>query len=508
MNAIIPRQTVEDIVAVRHQALALYETAFTALNEANAAVSEAHMMASRAHPGTNNFNYGQSEEEKAFHGAISLPDRDRWLRTARRLLDCNIWAYVIERTELERLMDHEARKQLRKQMAYIPARYDHRSGELINQDEIDKGLPEPTVDNIIATIENLMGDSEAIAKRGIANTFSKLDRRFRSHDGFKVGNRIILTYLVSDYGTLNYGRVQDQLYDVERVFYMLDGKLNPPSHGGIIGIIQNERRMLCEGCQSEHESEYIKVRIFKNGNGHLWFQRPDLVERVNKLLADWYGEVIGDEMRDYEADPLKQAKTTPAKRYGFYPTPSAASQEVLGALITHRSPDEPPLLILEPSAGTGNLARPLTIKRNETTGWGADRQEYSYQNRVDCVELQGALAADLADEGIYRRVLTHDFLALKPDQTGLYDRVIMNPPFDRERDIDHVMHALEFLKPGGQLVSIMSAGTEFRETKKSTAFRALMTTMKAKWKDLPPGSFSEVGTNVNTLYVSVWKPAA
>jgi 16S rRNA G1207 methylase RsmC len=43
----------------------------------------------------------------------------------------------------------------------------------------------------------------------------------------------------------------------------------------------------------------------------------------------------------------------------------------------------------------------------------------------------------------------------------IYDRVVMNPPFDLERDVDHVTHALKFLEPEGQLVarSCCSCGT-------------------------------------------------
>jgi hypothetical protein len=81
----------------------------------------------------------------------------------------------------------------------------------------------------------------------------------------------------------------------------------------------------------------------------------------------------------------------------------------------------------------------------------------------------------------------------------------MNPPFDRERDIDHVVHALDFLEPDGFLTAIMSAGTEFRETRKSQAFRALVERMNGKWDDLPPGSFSSVGTNINTMRLRVYK---
>ncbi|MEX0684044.1 MAG: hypothetical protein WD472_11410, partial [Dehalococcoidia bacterium] len=69
-----------------------------------------------------------------------------------------------------------------------------------------------------------------------------------------------------------------------------------------------------------------------------------------------------------------------------------------------------------------------------------------------------------------------------------------------------VFHALKFLRPGGQLIAIMSAGTEFRETKKAIAFRALVASMNGKFRDLPAGSFSEVGTYVNTCYLQLQKP--
>jgi 16S rRNA G1207 methylase RsmC len=111
----------------------------------------------------------------------------------------------------------------------------------------------------------------------------------------------------------------------------------------------------------------------------------------------------------------------------------------------------------------------------------------------------------LQAEGIYGRVFNQDFFTLSPDVTGLYDRVVMNPPFDWERDIDHVMHALKFLKEDGFLTAIVSAGTEFRETKNATAFREHMKKLNARWIDHPASSFASVGTNVNTIILRVWK---
>jgi len=65
------------------------------------------------------------------------------------------------------------------------------------------------------------------------------------------------------------------------------------------------------------------------------------------------------------------------------------------------------------------------------------------------------------------------------------------------------MHALKFLKPDGSLIAVMSAGTEFRDTRKSRAFRKLMASMGAGFEDLPPGSFAASGTYCNAIIVRV-----
>ncbi len=57
-----------------------------------------------------------------------------------------------------------------------------------------------------------------------------------------------------------------------------------------------------------------------------------------------------------------------------------------------------------------------------------------------------------------------------------FDRVVMNPPFERQQDIDHVSRAAGMLKPGGRLVSVMSAGVTFRENNKTRWFRDLIET--------------------------------
>jgi len=493
---IVPRPTIETIVGFRNRALELYAEAFNAIEAADKAIKAAHEMARHAAPGIglNSYNYGNYPEITAFFTAVKLPDRDSFLRTARRIVDIQVWSWIIEHTALERLMDKEAKDKLRAQLQYVPDRVDPHTGQLITSEEAERGMPPVTVENIYATLETFAAEAETIFRRGVANAFSALDRRFRSHDGFKIGSRVILDRAFNEFGGWNFYRNQrDTLMDIERAFIILDGKPLKANYASAIGAIDNARAGVLRPKQSEIVTEYFKVRIYKNGNAHLWFTRDDLVEKVNKLLAEWYGEVIGDGQTK-EDDPLAKIKTTPARFYGFYPTPGELADKVIQMVPLYRDADKPPLAVLEPSAGTGNLARRCVL----------DHKNERRNVVVDCVEIQPHLAQALEAEGIYRKVYNCDFLAMQPDPDRLYDRIIMNPPFDLERDIDHVTHAIKFLKPDGHLVAIMSAGTEFRETRKAQAFRELMRQKRAKWSDLPAGSFSSVGTNVNTVLVRFW----
>ena len=463
---IIPRTTVESIVRLRDMALEECIKAHLSLESANLAIENAQKSISVAAPDQiSSYTFGSHQSRENFLSPIDIAPIDEFTDSARRMIDISVWSHVIQMTELESFMDHEAKDELRS--------------------DLQKDPPVITVENIFATLQRFREDSDTIWRRGLANCFTKLDRRFRSHDGWKIGSRVILTHMFDKHGFSNYYRNQeDTLHDIERVFFILDGRPAPTSWYGITQKVRNERAGRSSAHQSCVESEFFRVRCFKNGNAHIWFQRDDLVERANKVLAEYYGEVLSHDEQSKE-DPLTP-KYSPAKYHGHFPTPDKVAQQVISSAALYKHEEK--LSVLEPSAGGGNIAR-LAV--------------FDYTD-VDCIELQGHLAYSLKSSGKYRNVWNGDFLARIP--SAEYDRVVMNPPFDRERDIDHVLHALEFLKaPNGILVAIMSAGTEWRETSKSRAFRDQMASMNAKWLDLPAGSFSSVGTCCNTVLLRVWK---
>ncbi len=502
MPELIVRNTIEAIVGHRNHALELYTAAMEKIQAAADAISAAEAAVSVACSDVRHNNYmdAKAPEIDAFHDAVKLPDPDQYLRVARRLTDIQVWAALIARTDMEHLMDKQAKDELRAQMTYIPENVDRETGAVINEEEIARGLPPVDVDVIESTLTGLVEDAGAIFRRGIANAFSELDRRFRSHDGFKIGSRMILDNAFGDWGHWSYYRNhRDTLTDIERVFLVLDGKSPRANYAGIVGVIEAGRKAAGVGMggkKTEHEGDYFKVRVFKNGNAHLWFTRKDLLVKVNKLLAEHYGAAVGDGVDgpdDPEA-PMKNRAVGHARNFGFFPTPDKVVERVIeeAYLINEHREQRFPLRVLEPSAGTGALA-------SRAVAEGC---------RVDVIEIQPELAADLESQCAYGRVHLADFLAMPPAlHGGSYDRVIMNPPFDRGRDVDHVVHAWDFVKPGGRLVAVMSAGTEFRTDKKTTAFREFVARERGRFQDLPPGSFSEVGTNVNTVLLTLSKKA-
>ncbi|EHI41732.1 hypothetical protein OPAG_08730, partial [Rhodococcus opacus PD630] len=65
--------------------------------------------------------------------------------------------------------------------------------------------------------------------------------------------------------------------------------------------------------------------------------------------------------------------------------------------------------------------------------------------------------------------------------------------FANADDIKHIRHALRFLKPGGKLVAICANGP-----RQNDQLRPLVEQHGGEWENLPPDTFAESGTAVNT----------
>jgi phospholipid N-methyltransferase len=156
----------------------------------------------------------------------------------------------------------------------------------------------------------------------------------------------------------------------------------------------------------------------------------------------------------------------------LFPTPPELARRV-----AELADIQPGMRVLEPSAGTARII----IAIQKTAGTDVD---------LTAVEIKAHLADILRSA---YRVPTHcrDFLQCN-GELGTFDRIVMNPPFQNGDDIKHIQHARRLLNPGGRLVAICANGPRQR---------AALEPIAHEWIDLPAGTFSEEGTNVNTAIV-------
>jgi phospholipid N-methyltransferase len=184
---------------------------------------------------------------------------------------------------------------------------------------------------------------------------------------------------------------------------------------------------------------------------------------------------------------LERGVYAPPSKNGYFPTPPSLVDRLI-----ELAEIEPHYTVLEPSAGQGAIAdriRPLVDPRN-----------------LYLVEILSENLSVLHGKGYdYPKLVPGDFLTTRFMPSG-FDRVVMNPPFEKQADIDHVMHALGMLKAGGRLVSIMAAGVTFRDDRKAREFRSVVDVFGGTIETNPPGSFRESGTDVNTVTVVLDKP--
>lgn len=140
-----------------------------------------------------------------------------------------------------------------------------------------------------------------------------------------------------------------------------------------------------------------------------------------------------------------------------------------------------------------------------SAGQGAIIQEINKQTNVcpDCFELMETNRIILKKSGLYFNLIGDDFL--KSDDRK-YTKIVANPPFSKNQDIDHVYKMWSKLARGGRLVTIMSRHWMDSNNKKETQFREFLEGVYADTILLDAGEFKESGTNILTVIVIIDKP--
>ncbi len=214
----------------------------------------------------------------------------------------------------------------------------------------------------------------------------------------------------------------------------------------------------------------------------------DVAKQLELIGGKWKGgKIAGFVFNEDPTEMLEQIasgeKRNLKKEFQFFGTPSDLADDLI-ELADIKEDD----VILEPSAGQGAIINAIhKVLPTKNVNW---------------CELMPL------NQTFVRRINNTTFICedfLKHDIKGFYDKIIANPPFSKNQDIEHIMKMWDALKSGGRIVTVASRHWRSSSNKKETAFRAFLDSVNAEIIDIDAGKFKDSGTMIATVILVINK---
>ena len=257
---VICSTSIERIVTGRNAALAQIEVLMQQLDDVS--------MLTRSLGGKTALDWAMKQDFRC--GCWLMEKPEAAMKAITRNLDRSIWRDLMKKSGMISLMDAQAREQW------------------YNSLEKDD-IPAVSEANILSTFEQLHQSKGEVFERGVINVFKGLSWDFKSNNPCKFGKKIIATGLVKHdrwgFG-LNWGWQRDRLADLERMLVLLDGKPVPDNRADVTRRLSDhihENRH-----SSRYEDEMFVIKYFQKGTAHIVFKRPELVDKLNDIIARHY----------------------------------------------------------------------------------------------------------------------------------------------------------------------------------------------------------------------------
>lgn len=234
----------------------------------------------------------------------------------------------------------------------------------------------------------------------------------------------------------------------------------------------------------------VEGTVVKLPNTQLDRKDYEAVKKKLELIGGkWKGGKIGGFVFQEDPTELLEQITNGENRnlkkeFQFFATPAPLAKRLV-ELADPASYDS----ILEPSAGQGAIVNAIINHCNPERIYCCELMPLNLQFLVKTPEVE---------------IIGKDFLEHYGKR---FDRIIANPPFAKNQDIDHIQHMYKHLNDGGRLVSIASKHWQISDKRKETEFREWLNSVGATVINLDGGEFKESGTNIATCIIQIDKAA-
>lgn len=217
----------------------------------------------------------------------------------------------------------------------------------------------------------------------------------------------------------------------------------------------------------------------------------DVAKALELIGGKWKGKpVMGFVFKEDPTDLLAEIaggeKRNLKKEYQFFETPAIVADLMVSKLGDVRLEYE----LLEPSAGQGALV-------------DAFRRAHPHRCKLTLIEMMPLNCSILRKKGYDCDIIETDFLQFNAGKK--YSRILANPPFAKNQDIDHIRKMYSLLAEGGTLVTLCSPHFIHSSGRKETDFDAWLDEIGASIEILPSGTFKESGTNIETVLLTINK---
>lgn len=215
--------------------------------------------------------------------------------------------------------------------------------------------------------------------------------------------------------------------------------------------------------------DYIEVNKILETIGWVW-NRKEKAHVFPENMQEELDYILETE----EIETLAEVK----KKFQFFPTPKALARAMI-----KEAEILPTDSILEPSAGEWAIYDEFPSK-NDATAIEIQEEKYKILKNIHSREQ---------DE-----IIHWDFLEYNEKS---FDKIIMNPPFSKNQDVKHILHAYSLLKKWGRIVSVASSSIQH----KRTSLHEELAHLHPQYIEINEWAFKESGTMVNTVLVIINK---
>lgn len=214
----------------------------------------------------------------------------------------------------------------------------------------------------------------------------------------------------------------------------------------------------------------------ENGDDSITFYSTTISKQTERVLRYIGGEntwgsnwTFGYPVKDILQDIIRTGSLPEKKTHQFFQTPEALADRVVDIAEIGEKHS-----VLEPSAGHGAICKFLP------------------KERLTCIELAYFNCRVLQKKGY--SPIQADFLQWESDLK--FDRVILNPPYSKNRALDHLKKARQHLANDGRLVAILPASMKEKE---------FFPGLTHEWSEVLSNEFRESGTGVNVVILTLYR---